>query len=98
MHPGGGVSADSLARATRNALLRAHERKVASLALPAIGTGVGDFPLAECARIMLREADGHLRAHAGGPLCLVRFVLFSAGARDTFAQAARELWGEGASP
>ncbi len=93
MTPGGTVSADSLARATRSALRRAHERGCSSLAFPAIGTGVGGFPLRECAEIMLRETAAHLEAHPGGPLRQVRFVLFSEEAREEFARAAGERWG-----
>lgn len=42
-------------RATRNALIRAQELGIKSLAFPALGTGVGGFPYDECARAMLRE-------------------------------------------
>lgn len=93
MHLGGHVSADSLASCTRNTLQRARELGVASLALPAIGTGMGGFPLAECARIMVGEVAAALAAGSGA-LRLVRFVLFSPPARDRFAAAARAAWGD----
>ena len=43
---------------TRACLALADELGCASLALPAFGTGVGGFPLEECARIMVAEARG----------------------------------------
>jgi O-acetyl-ADP-ribose deacetylase (regulator of RNase III) len=95
MHVGGRVSADSLARATRNALLRARERGLTSVALPAIGTGVGAFPLEECARLMMAEVRAHLERHPDGPLRLVRFVLVADPARAAFARAAASAFGEG---
>ena len=48
-----------LVRATTQACLElADELGCASLALPAFGTGVGGFPLEECARLMVAEARG----------------------------------------
>jgi O-acetyl-ADP-ribose deacetylase (regulator of RNase III) len=50
------TSAELVARTTRSCLEVADELGVDSLALPAFGTGVGGFPLDECARIMVGEA------------------------------------------
>jgi O-acetyl-ADP-ribose deacetylase (regulator of RNase III) len=52
------TSADAIRRATRRTLEVAEELGAESLALPAFGTGVGGFPLDECARIMVEEARG----------------------------------------
>ena len=49
------TDAQKIEQATRNSLLRADELGIKSLAFPALGTGVGGFPLGECARIMLSE-------------------------------------------
>src|SRR5437764_9372930 len=49
------TSEDAIRRATRGALRVADELGAESLALPAFGTGVGGFPLDECARIMVAE-------------------------------------------
>jgi O-acetyl-ADP-ribose deacetylase (regulator of RNase III) len=49
------TDAESILRATRNGLLRADELGLNCIAFPALGTGVGGFPLEECARIMLAE-------------------------------------------
>src|SRR5688572_29112367 len=54
------TSAALIDKATRNALRLADSRGLASIALPAFGTGVGGFPIAECARIMI----GTVRAYA----------------------------------
>jgi O-acetyl-ADP-ribose deacetylase (regulator of RNase III) len=49
------TNAESLRRATLNSLRRADELGLKCIAFPALGTGVGGFPLEECARIMLAE-------------------------------------------
>ena len=50
------TNADLVRRTTRSCLALADELSCRSLALPAFGTGVGGFPLFECARIMVEEA------------------------------------------
>ena len=50
------TSAEAIRNATRRTLEVAEELGAESVALPAFGTGVGGFPLDECARIMVREA------------------------------------------
>ncbi len=54
------TDAEAIAAATRNSLLRAAELSLKSIAFPALGTGVGGFPIEECAAIMLREAQAFL--------------------------------------
>jgi len=49
------TDAGIIRQATKNSLLRADEFGVGSIAFPAFGTGVGGFPLDECARIMIDE-------------------------------------------
>jgi O-acetyl-ADP-ribose deacetylase len=53
------TSADLVERTTRRCLELADELGAESLALPAFGTGVGRFPVSECARIMVDVARGH---------------------------------------
>jgi len=79
------TSAALIERATRNALALADAHGLTSIALPAFGTGVGGFPLDECARIMI----GAVRAHQPKSLRLARFVLFGQPAYDTFVNVAR---------
>jgi O-acetyl-ADP-ribose deacetylase (regulator of RNase III) len=54
-----------------------------SLAMPAFGTGVGGFPLDECARIMVSVA----RACEPSGLERVVFAVFGEEARRAFEQA-----------
>ena len=56
------TSAAAIAAATRSTLVRANEIGARSVALPAFGTGVGGFPLDECARLMVAEATAHAGA------------------------------------
>lgn len=81
------TSADYIRRATLSALARAKELGLRSIAFPALGTGVGGFPLAECARIMLAA----VREHVGGGTTLetVEFVLFGEEAYRVFAEEVR---------
>jgi O-acetyl-ADP-ribose deacetylase (regulator of RNase III) len=74
------TSASLIERATHNALALAEQHGVTSIAFPAFGTGVGGFPLEECARIMI----GAVRTHQPKSLRLVRFVLYGEAAYDTF--------------
>jgi O-acetyl-ADP-ribose deacetylase (regulator of RNase III) len=85
------TSAAVIDRATRNALKIAATHQLASVAFPAFGTGVGGFPLDECARVMI-EAIRH-SAHAPGSLHRVRIVLFGEAAYRAFAEVACELLG-----
>ena len=67
--------------ATRSALARAADHHFRSIAFPALGTGVGGFPVAECARLMVKV----LREQAGTTsLRRVEFVLFGARAYAEF--------------
>ncbi len=47
--------------ATRSALALAAQRQFGSIALPALGTGVGGFPLERAAAVMLEEIVAHIR-------------------------------------
>jgi len=76
------TSAELIEHSTRNALAAADERGVRSIALPAFGTGVGGFPIGECARLMLKG----IRAAAPTlqSVRLVRLVLFGPSAYEAF--------------
>jgi O-acetyl-ADP-ribose deacetylase (regulator of RNase III) len=67
---------------TTSALARAAEGQLGSIAFPALGTGVGGFPLGECARAMIDA----VREHAQTPtsLRLVELVLFGERAFTEF--------------
>ena len=85
------TSAALIGLATRSALVAADARGLKSVALPAFGTGVGGFPLDDCARIML----GGVRAFAptAESVKVVRFVLFGCPQRETFERVARDIIG-----
>ena len=70
-------------RTTRRCLEVADELGCRSLALPAFGTGVGGFPLAECAEIMVAEA----RAYEPRSLERVVFAVYGDEAEAAFAGA-----------
>ena len=74
---------DAIRSATRRTLEVADELGARSLALPAFGTGVGGFPLEECARIMVDEA----RAFDGRALRRVVFAVYGETAAAVFRSA-----------
>ncbi len=76
------TTAKSLRTSTAHSLRLAAERKLKTIAFPAIGTGVSGFPMDECAQIMLAETIQHLKSATS--LEMVYFVLFDERARDTF--------------
>jgi O-acetyl-ADP-ribose deacetylase (regulator of RNase III) len=89
MHLGAHTTEENLRAATRNSLERASERKLASIAFPAIGTGIAGFPLDRCARVMLEEVRDHLAGETS--LKLVEFVLFDRRAFDSFRRFFDEM-------
>jgi O-acetyl-ADP-ribose deacetylase (regulator of RNase III) len=70
-------------RTTRSVLDIAEELGAHSLALPAFGTGVGGFPLEDCARVMVRA----VRDHEPRTLERVVFAVYGDDARDAFERA-----------
>lgn len=83
MHPGGSVSRDSLINTTVNSLRRADENRLRTIAFPAIGTGVGGFPLNECAEIMIGIVMDYLEEE-NIAIEKVFFVLFNGSAYGVF--------------
>jgi len=83
------TTAKSLRTSTAHSLRLAAERKLKSIAFPAVGTGVSGFPMDECAQIMLAEAAQHLKGATS--LESIYFVLFDARARGIFQRAWNKL-------
>lgn len=77
------TNADLVRRTTRACLALADELGCRSLALPAFGTGVGGFPLDECAQIMVGEA----RAFEPRSLDRVVFAVFGDDAYSVFSSS-----------
>ena len=92
MHLGGVTSAASLRNAVRNSLARAEEKKLKTLAFPAIGTGVAGFPMKQCAEIMLEEILRHIRGETS--LEEIHFVLFDERGLQKFQKTYSELAGK----
>ena len=86
MRPGGGVGRESLIAATRNSLLRADELSLRTVAFPAIGTGVGGFPIEECAGIMTETVTDYLKKEDTS-IEKIYFVLFDEPAFRAFEKA-----------
>jgi O-acetyl-ADP-ribose deacetylase len=89
MQLGGGTTAQSLRSSTAHALRIAAQRGLKTIAFPAVGAGIGGFPLRECAEIMLRETAKHFE----NPTSVERvwFVLFDNEALAAFEEAFRDL-------
>ena len=80
------TSAEAIERATRSTLARANDIGARTIALPAFGTGVGGFPLDECARIMVRVANAY-----EGPIEEIDFVLRGDDAVNAFERALSQV-------
>lgn len=68
----------------RNALRVASEMTLQSIALPALGCGVGKFPLAAAAKIMTQEVYRHIRENRGTSLRKIVFCLYDTRAYELF--------------
>ena len=90
----GGIrtTAKTLRTSTAHSLRLAAERRLKTIAFPAVGTGVSGFPMQECAQIMLSEAVQHLQG--GTSLETIYFILFDAASRDTFQSVWQKLQDE----
>ncbi|MDQ7821077.1 MAG: macro domain-containing protein [Armatimonadota bacterium] len=86
------TSGDIIRRATRSSLEVADRLRVASVAFPALGTGVGGFPMDEAARLMVSEVVAYLQAVSTG-LREIVFVVTTDDARRAFEAALRQIPG-----
>ena len=73
-----------LAHCYRNSLALADRHGLASIAFPAISTGIYGYPLEDAARIAVAEVRGFLAAHPG--IQRVIFVCFGDEAHRTYAR------------
>jgi O-acetyl-ADP-ribose deacetylase (regulator of RNase III) len=79
------TSAAGIAAATRSTMARARELQITSIAIPALGTGIGGFPLDEAARIVVDTVRDELETPS--PLEHVVFALRGAAPFAAFAAA-----------
>jgi O-acetyl-ADP-ribose deacetylase len=80
------TDADKIQRTTQSCLRVADELGVKSLALPAFGTGVGGFPVDECARVMVDA----VRSYEPQTLERVTFAVFGTAVREAFEAASAD--------
>lgn len=84
------ADAGSVRRAVANSLRRAEERGAKSLAIPAVGTGAGNFPAHKSARILFEELSRHLK---NSKLEKVLVVIFEEKVMKEYAEIFNEFKG-----
>ena len=82
------TSAPVIEAAVRSAMARAREIGATSIAFPALGTGVGGFPLEEAARVTVRTVRDELTRSPN--IDHVTFALRGAAAYEAFTEAINE--------
>lgn len=82
--PGSLTSAEIIYAATQSSLRVAEELGLKSIAFPALGTGVANFPVDECAEVMVRAAREYERDHPQSSIRDVLFVLYDPIAYQEF--------------
>lgn len=90
MHLGGSVNEISLKNSTWNSLVEATEYALQTIAFPAIGTGVGNFPTQQCANIMISTVVEFLDTQQTS-IKKIYFVLFDDHAYNIF-KTTSEIW------
>lgn len=95
MQLGGQATAKALRNSTAMSMRLAADKKLKTIAFPAVGTGIAGFPIAECAEIMMEEVLRHLRGSTS--IEKVYFVLFDRAALDAFQRVASEKLRAGAA-
>lgn len=85
----GSASSEAIIReSTMNSIRLAGEAGCKSIAFPALATGVGGFPVDECARVMIKAAKDYADRDRQTTIEVVRFVLFTS---DDFSVFEREM-------
>jgi O-acetyl-ADP-ribose deacetylase (regulator of RNase III) len=92
MGPDFKTDGDTIGRTTRAVLALADKHRITSIAMPALGTGVGHVPPQASADAMLNEVVAHLKK-GGSPLRRVVFVLYQDDAYKAFNETLRRLGG-----
>ena len=86
------TDAETIAKTARAVLAVAEKRRLTSIALPALGTGVGHVPAPVSAEAMLREVLGHVRKGQSS-LKRIVFVLYQDDAYKAFVETLKRLGG-----
>lgn len=87
---------EKIAAATRAVLALAEKHRLTSVAMPALGTGIGHVAAAASAETMLDVVVPHLRK-GGGRVSHVIFVLYQEDAYKAFGETLKRLVGPPAS-
>lgn len=87
MKPGQQATRESVKAAMHNALELADSLECESIAVPAIGCGIGGFPVEDGAEVLLSE----LKNFSASSIKTVFFVLHEQSDLNVFVQKAREL-------
>ena len=88
----GSASSESIIRnATANSISIADESGCESIAFPALATGVGGFPVDECARVMITAALNYAVEHPFSKIKRVVFVLFSSSDFQGFERELKKI-------
>jgi O-acetyl-ADP-ribose deacetylase (regulator of RNase III) len=83
-HGGGRDEAELLRSAVWNSLVKAHEMELASIAMPAISSGIFGFPKDRCAHILVRTALDFCEDYPDSPLREIRFTNIDKTTVDLF--------------
>lgn len=89
MHLGGKAEKETIRKNIQNIFQKAEELKVSTLALPALGCGIGGLSLQEGAEIILKEIQEGLKKYAYPKE--IRVVLWGKEAYRIFYEKAKEL-------
>ncbi len=81
---GEGEEPDKLAAAVRGSLEVAEHLGLASIAFPAISTGIFGFPREVAARVILTTIQGYVAENPASRLLLIRLVLYDQETADIF--------------
>jgi O-acetyl-ADP-ribose deacetylase (regulator of RNase III) len=81
------ADAGAVTAATSAALAAAERAHARSVALPALGTGACEFPLYQCASLMVGEVVAYLKAHPRTALRHVMLSVYDDASRAAFKNA-----------
>lgn len=84
-----------LASAVRSSLQRADELGIATIAFPAISSGIYGFPKDRCAKVMMEAIEQYFAQHPTSSLREVRLVLIDAPTLEAFRVEFTSRYGGG---
>lgn len=90
---GSGDEDAKLAAAVQGSLQVAEQLGLASIAMPAISTGIFGFPVGRAARVMLQAIRAHFLENPASILECVRLVLIDSPTMSTFLNALEDVFG-----